>query len=372
MASDMIQVRPAGEMGQGLFAVVDIPQGTRIIAESPFILLDQSSVPFAMFCGIVQDLGDDVAKLDRLTFNERLLDDDEPHNLLDQIRQEGAEVDEDDLEDPDVYAMVERYAKFYTNSAEIKSNGKYMGAGLFLHFSRMNHSCLPNAFSNWNPAIGQQTVQAARDIKAGEQIFFSYLGREGTFKSRQDRASMIEKFWGFECGCHDCVHAEASDVLRGRMGSLDQDMSRLSELCQAAYGTDEQVEPLAKEALVKAKTLMALMDEAGLGGWKLVERYVVPPTGRINCPWTNHGCLFAVQFSRRNHVQLHPRGLPAGGELRQEEPRHAKAGPRPGRRGQGVGGGTGLEPAARICGQHVAAGERGLRQGGKARQGKAV
>lgn len=269
--SQMIEVRPAGDMGQGLFAVVDIIRGTRIIAESPYILLEQVSQPFAMFCGLVQDLGNDISKLDELTFNEKLLDDEEPHNLLDQIREEGAEVDEDDLEDPDVYVMLERYAKFYTNSAEIKSNGKYVGAGLFLRFSRMNHSCVPNAFSNWNPKIGQQTVQAARDIKAGEQIFFSYLGREGTFKSQQERASMISKFWGFECGCNDCVQAETSDVLRGRMGRLDQEMSRLSELCQAAYGTDEEVEPAAKEALVKAKTLMTLMDEAGLGGWKLVE-----------------------------------------------------------------------------------------------------
>lgn len=268
----MIEVRPAGDMGQGLFAVVDISKGTRIIAESPFILLEQASAPFAMFCGIVQDLGDDIAKLDDLTYNEKLLDDDEPHNLLDQIREEGAPVDEEDLEDEDVYEMLERYATFYTNSAEIKSNGKYVGAGLFLAFSRMNHSCVPNAFSNWNPKIGQQTVQAARDIKAGEQIFFSYLGREGTFKSQKERASMIEKFWGFECGCSDCVDSVTSDVLRGRMGRLDQEMSRLSELCQAAYGTEEEVEPAAKEALVKAKTLMTLMEEAGLGGWKLVER----------------------------------------------------------------------------------------------------
>lgn len=258
-------------MGQGLFAVQDISKGTRIISESPFILLDQSSVPFAMFCGIVQDLGDDISKLDELTFNENLLDDDEPHNLLDQIREEGAEVEEDDLEDPDVYVMMERYAKFYTNSAEIKSNGRYMGAGLFLSFSRLNHSCVPNAFSNWNPSIERQTVQAARDIAAGEQIFFSYLGREGTFKSQKERAAMIEKFWGFECGCSDCVNSEASDVLRGRMGRLDQEISKLSELCQTAYGSDEKVEPMAKEALIKVKTLMTLMDEAGLGGWKLVE-----------------------------------------------------------------------------------------------------
>lgn len=272
MAAQMTEVRSAGAMGQGLFAVTDIAKGTRIIAESPFILLEQSPAPFAMFCGIVQDLGDDISKLDELTYNEKLLDEDQPHNLLDQLRGEGAEVEEDDLEDEDVYEMLERYAKLYTNSAEIKSNGKYIGAGVFLAFSRMNHSCVPNAFSNWNSQIGQQTVQAARDIKAGEQIFFSYLGREGTFKSQKERASMIEKFWGFDCGCSDCVDSETSDVLRGRMGLLDQEISRLSELCQAAYGTEQNVDPLAKEALAKVQTLMTLMDEAGLGGWKMVER----------------------------------------------------------------------------------------------------
>lgn len=266
----MFEIRSAGDMGSGLFAAADISKGTRILAEAPLILLKPVPKPFAKFRQLVNELGDDKSKLDDLTYNPRLLDRTQPDNIFDKVRSEGV-TGPGRRTDPDFNLMVERYAKFYTNSAEIKSSKNDIGAGVFSTFSRINHSCVPNAFSNWNADIGRQTVQAARDIKAGEQIFFSYLGREGTFRKREDRAVTLEKCWGFVCSCSDCGQSQASDALRERMNRLDRDLSRISELCQTVFSTLDECEPAARTAIIKIKRLVTLMERANLGGWKLVE-----------------------------------------------------------------------------------------------------
>ncbi|CAJ2509317.1 Uu.00g143430.m01.CDS01 [Anthostomella pinea] len=39
---DMVEIRPAGSMGNGLFATQDIPRGTRIIAEAYIVSIPSS------------------------------------------------------------------------------------------------------------------------------------------------------------------------------------------------------------------------------------------------------------------------------------------------------------------------------------------
>ncbi|KAL8743806.1 MAG: hypothetical protein Q9184_008073 [Pyrenodesmia sp. 2 TL-2023] len=60
--------------------------------------------------------------------------------------------------------------------------------GIFLEAARFNHSCLPNAWFNWNPHLGQNprgrlTVHAIKDITIGEEILINYQAKNA-YKAR--------------------------------------------------------------------------------------------------------------------------------------------------------------------------------------------
>lgn len=307
-------------MGLGLVASVDISQGTRILSESPLVRRPQTSKPLAQTRRLIDKLGDGVSKLDALTYNPHLLDPGQANNLIYQFSREeegwndgdeaeseadedgddsdesredegeedgsndemsggddedeqdsDEEMDDDDMDVEAIETMFMRLAKFFTNSTELMSRGKDVGAGLFPEFARINHSCVPNAYSAWNEHIGQQTVHAGQDIKAGEQIFISYLGRTGAFLKKTERNELFRSRWGFECVCTHCVDSDSMDAVRDQMASLERDLTKLSEACTASYPNRDVYEPAARDGIDKASALVGLMDEAGLGGWKVVE-----------------------------------------------------------------------------------------------------
>lgn len=316
----MTEVRSAGELGLGLVATVDIGKGTRILSESPLVRRHPTSRPLAQIRRLIQQLGDRVSKLDALTYNPSLLDPGQPNNLIYQLSKEeetwddedesedeseggqgdcedhsedeskgdasddgmsdgdeeeedgsDEEMDDDDMDIEAIETLFTRLAKFFTNSTELMSRGKDVGSGLFPEFARINHSCVPNAYSAWNEIIGQQTVHAGRDIQAGEQIFISYLGRTGAFLTRDERNQTLRGRWGFDCVCAHCVDSDSVDILRGQMAALEQDLAKLSETCTTAFPNRDIYEPAAREGIDKAEALVGLMENAGLGGWKIVE-----------------------------------------------------------------------------------------------------
>lgn len=98
---------------------------------------------------------------------------------------------------------------FYTNAAAIYEGTstrwlwqqKAVGDGLFLTFSRMNHSCEPNA--DWDTYYdpGVMMVWAKRDIQADEEISISYIGKlDEPVEVRRKRLAQ----WGFICSCAKC------------------------------------------------------------------------------------------------------------------------------------------------------------------------
>jgi len=78
--------------------------------------------------------------------------------------------------------------------------------------SRINHSCMPNVYYAFKRSSFSLQFCAARDIKAGEQLFYSYCDvGEPVAVRRQE----LQSRYGFVCDCPACVNATPeTDLLR--------------------------------------------------------------------------------------------------------------------------------------------------------------
>lgn len=264
---NMLEVRPADEgMGNGLFATVDISVGTRILVESPIILLPQSPTPFREFCKAVSSTDFDMNGLRALHCNARLLNKVVPGNILTQILSEDPQ-NPIDVRDDSVLNMVRLYATYCTNAVIIVETGEDKGSAVFRSFSYINHSCMPNAFSIFNTKTNRQTVYAGWNIKAGQQILISYFGGNEDFMTHQQRLEQTRRDWSFACACELCRESELTDPERERMELVRKDLDCLIKNWPPE---DHSVRrDLALEVVEKCKELLQLMEEAGVGYWKL-------------------------------------------------------------------------------------------------------
>ena len=92
-----------------------------------------------------------------------------------------------------------------TNQARLLENSR----GLFLIFSRFNHSCVPNL--NYETTGSNIKLFAIRDISKGEELCISYIRDPYTFElnfSKPPTLKNIHRYlkdeYGFECKCQLC------------------------------------------------------------------------------------------------------------------------------------------------------------------------
>lgn len=97
--------------------------------------------------------------------------------------------------------------------------------GIFLKASRINHSCIPNAYFAWNPdsgLSGQLTVYAITRIPKNAEILIDYCNLE-SYQDKQGRDQSRTQY-GFECTCPACqptYFGRASELRRVRMKTLE-------------------------------------------------------------------------------------------------------------------------------------------------------
>jgi len=70
--------------------------------------------------------------------------------------------------------------------------------------SRINHSCLPNVSHVFKHSAFAMVFMASRDIKSGEQLFYSYCGLE---QSASDRKAELAPYGITQCICAACANA---------------------------------------------------------------------------------------------------------------------------------------------------------------------
>lgn len=223
-------------MGKGLFALRDIARGTRITDESPlFVVYDQprhgdmSEEAFerdvAAFCETAQDLSaEELHKLDQLHYDASYDTADDKDRVMGWYRAQGV-TDEKGLKlsgrklSQAVMTMAKRYTIFKDNCARVGEDETGEDSGLFVLYSRINHSCSPNTHAHYNGTTERLTVHATRDIKAGEQIFVQYF--DNACLPRDQRQNQAKGF-GFTCVCPACNNDLATEPLRERMHQLEQ------------------------------------------------------------------------------------------------------------------------------------------------------
>ncbi|PVF95294.1 SET domain-containing protein [Serendipita vermifera] len=74
--------------------------------------------------------------------------------------------------------------------------------GIFFDFSRSNHSCGPNAFAHFNLNTWAIELRASRAIKAGEEIFISYVD---VLQDSLKRRAQLATLYDFTCQCKWCT-----------------------------------------------------------------------------------------------------------------------------------------------------------------------
>ncbi len=135
------------------------------------------------------------------------------------------------------------------STAQLKSickNNSFAFAGLCLVASMFNHACSANASFEFDETRRCQVIYAIVPIKAGDEIFVSYLGDLESSKKRQLKLALVR---GFQCGCALCT-AEPAKVrridaaldelhaLRDQMldpfkhGAIESVGERVRELCE--------------------------------------------------------------------------------------------------------------------------------------------
>ncbi|RSL78741.1 hypothetical protein CEP51_007931 [Fusarium floridanum] len=164
----MYAIRDVPGKGKGLVATKPIPTGTRILTESPLLTSSIHQLPEVKAAFI-----DQVNKLpaaEKVAFLDMAL----------------IQVDEPDHP---------YWARFLVNcmeGPEREIRCVYMTA------SRINHSCVSNAYHGWNGTLNKLTIQAIKDIAEGEEITICY------FNKHKDRASRHDSLVTFTCTCSLC------------------------------------------------------------------------------------------------------------------------------------------------------------------------
>ncbi|KAF9474368.1 SET domain-containing protein [Pholiota conissans] len=142
--------------------------------------------------------------------------------------------------------------------------------------SRINHSCLGNVTLAFDPLSFSLVFKAVVDIKAGEQLFYSYCEVEASIATRRRNLA----HYGFICQCRVCQNANLeSDEFR------EQYQTRIAELCtisanvisgaNTSWLTNKEFEDLLQlnkvaieEGLDALPSYRELLGALTLGYWK--------------------------------------------------------------------------------------------------------
>jgi len=76
--------------------------------------------------------------------------------------------------------------------------------GVFLMFSRINHSCSPNAVISWSKLPSEISIRASKRISIDEEITINYIRDDGCFYLEKRRKEILQQTWNFDCMCGIC------------------------------------------------------------------------------------------------------------------------------------------------------------------------
>ncbi|KAG6368573.1 hypothetical protein INS49_002786 [Diaporthe citri] len=258
------KVASAEDHGRGLFATNDLAPGDVILVEKAFYATFERDVPKEK--SVIVDVNKGRISLERQaeriygTINKILHNPKQASRYLDLCH--GGEFQNKSLKFVDGMATVDTFLVQAIDrlngfdfpgikSTKDGSGEKTIAAGIWLHVSLVNHSCVPNADRSF---IGDMmVVRATRGIKAGEEISLSYLVPNHSYLERKERLY----FYGIECDCPLCEVEKfmPAQVLRKRATLVDEVNQFLSTNGTGPPST------LPASAIKNAEYLMTQLEE---------------------------------------------------------------------------------------------------------------
>lgn len=235
--------------GYGVFAVADIPHGTLILSEKSILILpsDLSSVPSQVhnaFLALSQDSREKFLNLVRTEAKKQKY-------LQEAQTNNASNWDAEALQQAATVTAIVNTNAFAVGDDK---KGGALWAAVGLAVSRVNHSCLPNAYHEWDVETRTHNVYAAADIPVGDEITLAYIP---VFWSREARMRELRKKYEFECNCKACDlgtdFGVQSEKRRLRMQTLSERAKKAHEAGEYADNVEDfqaLLELVKKEGLL--------------------------------------------------------------------------------------------------------------------------
>jgi hypothetical protein len=162
----LITIRDSPGRGKGVFALIDIPRRTVLLAESPLVTLIDTGTRADPLDSAVAEL----SPAARASFFSL-------HHHASGGRESRSR------------------AIVYSNGYSIRDD---LATGVFETASRINHSCVPNASYTWvargKDGVGRMVFWSRDGIRGGEEVLVDY----------GHRREVLKRIYGFECDCGGC------------------------------------------------------------------------------------------------------------------------------------------------------------------------
>ncbi|WVF68663.1 hypothetical protein IAT40_003434 [Kwoniella sp. CBS 6097] len=180
--------------GHGLIATRPFKRGELILKECPFLLLPLNRKDAHIALGDIRPIYEQLK-----------------HEAQRQFDSLYARKDEGSQNDPLVNIVETNSIPLYReiDIEDQSATQEFMGLGVFLTISRINHSCAPNAGWIWYYQENMMRVYAYTDIPAGAEISASYLEGGLLLHGRDMRRLKLRHDHGFDCICKACDQASA-------------------------------------------------------------------------------------------------------------------------------------------------------------------
>ncbi|KAK0478852.1 hypothetical protein IW261DRAFT_1608306 [Armillaria novae-zelandiae] len=162
-------------------------------------------------------------------------------------------------------------------------------AGVALGLSRINHSCAPNAICTWHTPSFTFNITAFKPIKAGEQIFISYLTQNEILKPRATRIKSLQDKYAFTCKCSSCSlpkkESRGSDGRRALLLAVQEKLG--------SGGNDSELEAWIKDrtlpddhVIKRSSLVLETMEREGVFNYGLW-RYYYAMVCKAHCALEN-------------------------------------------------------------------------------------
>lgn len=236
------------DKGRGLFAVVDIPRGMRLLVEDPLVTITPPPIVPGVGFSLQAMQSTMTDAYSRLTPSQK-----QEYLSCHEVR--FGEEGKDETEEGGVHSG--RLLRILRSNAYNTRDGR---VGLYPKVALINHDCRPNVLNT--DAVDAVTggykriIVAARDIVAGEELVTTYIPLLADTANRRARLAQ----YGFTCMCSSCAAAsEHDDTERVHMKQV---LDELEAAVNLSPGGKKQRQTLA----LQSDRLATYISESGVCG----------------------------------------------------------------------------------------------------------